>query len=249
MTTEEGQSKQQSKNGRRKGPWSQAEIERLRRLYGLKPDAQIARELQRSVESVRRLAKRIFAGETRTGPWSAREVKELKNYLGASEISKIAEILRRTENDVLHKIEELQTEVRSGPWTSKDVQTLKRLYGNRTNADLVLILGRSESDILTQARQLCLAKDKGFRRRIGTAKPTRMPRWSDEDKELLRQLYRDYSNLEIARRLNRTVKSVVSKAHDMGLKKSEARLRTMGRENVQVRYSSSGEHDESAEMG
>ena len=52
-------------------------------------------------------------------------------------------------------------------------------------------------------------------------------------------LKRDYPfrpNLEIARDLNRTVKSVVSKAHNLGLKKSSDRLREMGRENVSQRY-------------
>jgi hypothetical protein len=32
------------------------------------------------------------------------------------------------------------------------------------------------------------------------------------------------------------VKSVVSKAHHLGLKKSSERLRSMGRENVSLRY-------------
>ena len=40
----------------------------------------------------------------------------------------------------------------------------------------------------------------------------------------------------MAQLLGRSVKSVVSKAHDLGLKKSEKRLETMGRENVELRY-------------
>ena len=63
-----------------------------------------------------------------------------------------------------------------------------------------------------------------------------MPRWSLDDIGVLREMYSGHSNLDIAKRLNRTVKSVVSKAHDLGLKKSEERLRVMGRENVRVRY-------------
>ena len=44
------------------------------------------------------------------------------------------------------------------------------------------------------------------------------------------------SNLELARTLGRSVKSVVSKAHNLGLKKDRERLRQMGRENVRLRY-------------
>ena len=150
--------------------------------------------------------------------------------------AKIAEILRRGPEDVAKKVEELHSEVSSGPWNSGDLQTLKRLYGNRSNDDLVLILGRSVKDLESKALEICLAKDKGFRRRQGNGNPTRMPRWSLDDIGVLREMYSGHSNLDIAKRLNRTVKSVVSKAHDLGLKKSEERLRVMGRENVRVRY-------------
>ncbi len=241
MNQEVGRS-QSARTRRRKGPWSQAEIERLKRLYGLKPDSQIARDLQRSVESMRRLARRIFSGKQRTGPWSAREVQNLKRYLGVARLEVMALVLRRSPQEIRRKVEDLQRQFKSGPWNSTDVQTLKHLYGTRSNKDLALILGRSHREIDAKARQLCLAKDKGFRRRHGAANPTRMPRWTEKEKEILRQLYGDHPNLEIARKLDRTVKSVVSKAHDLGLRKSQERLRKMGRDNVRVRYKEESDH-------
>jgi hypothetical protein len=63
-----------------------------------------------------------------------------------------------------------------------------------------------------------------------------MPRWDSEAIEKLRQIYPTTPNLEIARQLQRSVKSVVSKAHNLGLKKEAERLREMGRENVSLRY-------------
>jgi len=63
-----------------------------------------------------------------------------------------------------------------------------------------------------------------------------MPRWCKEDVARLRELYPETPNLDIAKQLERTLKSVVSKAHDLGLKKSPDRLRDMGRENVALRY-------------
>ena len=84
-----------------------------------------------------------------------------------------------------------------------------------------------------------MAKDKAFIRKISGEASTRMPRWSHEELEALRREYPVESNLEIARRLDRSVKSVVSKAHNLGLKKSSERLRRMGRENVSLRYTES----------
>ena len=54
--------------------------------------------------------------------------------------------------------------------------------------------------------------------------------------DLLGDLYPRCSNLEIAQKLQRSVKSVVSKAHHLGLKKDPVRLQEMGRENVSLRY-------------
>lgn len=222
-------------NGRRKGPWSQAELERLRRSYGMRPDAQVARDLRRTLESVRRMAKRVFHGELRTGPWNAREIEELKNYIGAASLDTIALILRRNPGEVQRKLTELRTRVAGGPWNANEVHILKRWYGTRSNGDLAVILGRPETEIEAKAHELCLAKDKAFAHRFDAAR-TRMPRWNDAEIERLRQLYPESPNLDIARELRRSVKSIVSKAHDLGLRKNEDRLREMGRENVRQRY-------------
>ncbi len=248
MTGETNQQRTRG-NGRRKGPWSQAEIEKLKLRYGLHSDARISRDLNRSVESVRRMAKRVFSGELRVGPWAAPEVQALKNYIGAARIDVIAQILRRTPTEIRRKVEELQGQTASGPWTSGDVQQLKRLYGTRSNADLAVILGRPESDIEIKASEICLAKDKGYQRRHGDKATTRMPRWTADEVALLKEVYPERSNLDIARLLNRSQKSVVSKAHDLGLKKTSKRLRDMGRENVSLRYQKPAEGDEGQHEG
>lgn len=222
---------------RKRGPWSQAEIERVRRLYGTRQDASIANELGRTPDSVRRMAKTIFSGEKKQGPWSATEVQRLKKYLGAASIEVISQILRRSETEIHRKIEELGGLVAERPWTSEDIQTLKRLYGTRSDADLVLILGRPIESIFAKVEQLCLARDKSYMRRVRRGPGhTRMPRWTKEEEARLRELYANTPNLEIAKELGRTVKSVVSKAHDLQLRKSPERLKQMGRENVDIRY-------------
>ena len=72
-----------------------------------------------------------------------------------------------------------------------------------------------------------------------------MPRWSMEEEGLLAEIYPDRDNLEITRRLGRTVASVASKANLLGLKKSTSALREMGRRNVSVRYRESEEQSRS----
>jgi hypothetical protein len=223
----------------RKGRWTQAELARLREQYGLRDERAIARELNRSVASVQKMGAELFREVVpRHGPWSADEVQRLKRYLGASTPDVIGRILGRSEGEVQAQILELRRLQGDGQWTRDEITQFKRIYGSRTDEDLSVIFGRSPKAVAAMAQQLRLAKDKAFLRRLSGQGATRMPRWSDQELELLRSVYPVVSNLELAQRLGRSVKSVVSKAHHLGLKKSSDRLRRMGRENVSLRYQS-----------
>jgi DNA-binding CsgD family transcriptional regulator len=224
----------------RRGRWSASEIARLKELYGLRDEKAIARELNRPVGSVRRMAEQIFQLATRTGPWTAREVQELKRYLGGTTPETIARILGRTPEEVLQQVEELRRVQHAGRWTPEEVIEFKRLYGTRTDEDLAVVFGRSIDAVKRLGARYCLAKDKAFVRRLTGSSATRMPRWADAEIEQLKQLYPHEANLDIAQKLNRSVKSVVSKAHNLGLKKEAERLKEMGRENVSMRYQKRG---------
>ncbi len=229
-------SRESTPRRRRSGPWSHAEVERVKRLYGLHSEQEIARRLNRPYASVRRILHEIYdRGERRSGPWSADEVRELRLLLGAAPTEIIARKLRRGPQDVERKVRELQGQIRPRPWTSQEEQELKTLYGSRDTKHLEIIFARPAEQIEAKARELCLAKSKAFLSRVAHER-VRMPRWTEEEIDLLARLYPDHDNLEIARRLGRTTKSIVSKAHDLGLKKSPERLRLMGRQNVRRRY-------------
>lgn len=230
-------------SGHRKGPWSQAEVDKLKRKYGKTSDGALARELNRSVESLRRMARKVFNGDAKAGPWTPSEVKALKEYWGVADMDKMELVLRRTPTDIERKARELRGQLQAGRWSAEDIQRLKRHYGTRKDEDLVVILGRPVEEIIAKASEYRLAKDKSSWRRIGDGKRVRMPRWTPEEVSRLRELYPDTANLEIARELGRTLKSVVSKAHDLGLKKSADRLRDMGRENVEKRYNGDDARD------
>jgi len=182
------------------------------------------------------MAEKLFPLRSRTGPWTAREVLDLKKYLGATTPEVIARVLGREIEEVERQIIELGRVKRDGSWTREEVAELKRIYGTRTTSDLERIFGRGGEEIERIAGDLALAKDKAFVRKLSGESSTRMPRWTAEELEILKRDYASRANLDIARELDRSVKSVVSKAHNLGLKKSSERLRAMGRENVSLRY-------------
>ncbi len=182
------------------------------------------------------MAEKLFPLRKSTGPWTAAEVENLKRYLGATTPEIIARVLGRDIDQVEERILELGRIRTDGSWTREEIVELKRIYGTRTDEDLSRIFGRNVAAIQKAADEHALAKDKAFVRRLNGEASTRMPRWSSAELELLRREYASQPNLEIARKLNRSVKSIVSKAHNLGLKKSPHRLRQMGRENVSLRY-------------
>jgi hypothetical protein len=172
----------------------------------------------------------------RKGRWTQDEVLRLKRSFGVYPIEWIALVLRRPIEEVEARKQALAKRQRTGPWTRAELRMLKGLHGSRSDEHLALALQRNAVDIHHKARELCLCKDKAFaRRRVARHGVTPMPRWQGADLELLRSLYPDHSNIEIARRLGRSVKSVLSKAGDLGLRKSSRHLQSMGRENVALR--------------
>lgn len=232
----QGPSKGQQYSGQRRGRWSQSEVDRLKELFGLRDEGVIARDLGRSVASVRKMAETTCRGEPRQGPWAASEVQNLRRYLGISTPEVIARLLGRSETEVRERIQDLGRVRTDTQWGRDEVVEFKRVFGTRTNEDLTRIFGRPLAEIEGLANEHALAKDKAFLRRLKGDVATRMPRWTSEELERLRELYTNHANLDIARELGRSVKSVVSKAHNMGLRKDLDRLREMGRQNVSHRY-------------
>ena len=222
--------------GTPRGRWSPDEIAYLQDWYGLKDIKTLARELARRPRSVRRQAELVCRSARRSGPWTAAEVVGLKRYLGVATQEVIAGILGRDVKEVQRQVFELGRVRRDGAWSREEIGQFKRNYGSRSDEDLALIFSRRVEDVRALARELHLAKDKVFLKRNRPKQKTSMPRWSAESLRRLRELYPTESNFLIAKHLGRSVKSIVSKAHHLGLKKKVERLRQMGRENKQVRH-------------
>jgi hypothetical protein len=226
----------------RRGNWSVQELERLRDLLPKRGVADTALLLRRSPESVRRKAGELFAGPPRADDqWTGDDEFLLRRSWGAVEPRLLALMLRRSLSSILRRAAEMRQSLRQGAWTRSEERMLKQFYGTRSDEDLEVCLRRPRADIGEKAASLCLSKDKRFlkeRRRGPQEGSSRMsmPRWLPEEIELLRQLYFERDNLEIARQLDRSVASVANKANQLGLKKSSELLARIGRSNVAVRY-------------
>ena len=233
-----------------KGEWTTEELAHLKKWYGIRDDLFLARELGCKPDSLRDAALGVFNAEPKDGPWTDDETDALRTYLGACDHEMIGRIIGRSSDAIESRIVELATSLVDRPLTVDEVVRFKRYYGTRSDEDLSIIFGRRLQVIKDLAAELCLSKDKVFLRRAsgGEAK-TKMPRWSSSELERLRELYPAMSNLDIAQELGRSVKSVVSKAHNLRLKKDKARLQQMGRQNVRLRYERPGGDSPGAQAG
>ena len=216
---------------------SDEQLEHLRAWFGLRDDLFLARELGCGVEELKAAAWEMFNEPSREGSWSDEETAAFRKYLGAVDLDLIARMLGRSRTDLNRRLVELAATLGREPLSADEIVSFKRLYGTRSDEDLALVFGRELALVQETAKKLCLSKDKVFLRRAsGGAHKTRMPRWTSDELKQLAEMYPSWSNLDIAQALGRSVKSVVSKAHNLGLKKDKGRLQQMGRQNVRMRY-------------
>lgn len=220
----------------KRGNWSTHDLERLRFLYPKSREESVARLLRRSVSSVQRKAREIFATTVIPRMWTAGDDLRLREGFGILEFKALCLVLGRTAADVSARVHSLRTNVRTDwRWQRLELGLLKKLYGSRSDQDLVVCLSRSIGQIRAKAAELCLSKDKGFLAHTGDSTQP-MPRWRPGEIRLLRDLYPTTLNLVLAQRLRRSVASVANKANQLGLKKAPAVLQEMGRRNVAARY-------------
>jgi hypothetical protein len=151
-------------------------------------------------------------------------------------LAQVARIMGCSLREIEQRLEVTPRSRAKHNWSNSERQELKRLYGSNADTDLARRFGCSVQAIRSLAMSLHLSKNKAYLSRNFGKGATHMPRWRPAEIERLRQLYPTVSNLALARELGRSVSSIVSKAHLLGLKKAAERLAEMGSENVRVRY-------------
>ncbi len=230
----------------KRGNWSVEDLSRLKSQVGRKPLEQLARELKRTPETILLRARQLFPQKTRTGHLSRSEECELRIMVGVADLQTMSLVLRRSQEEILRVLDRWARKDRKGRFQPWEIRHLKQCYPCRPDWALSLVHSRELTTLRKKASELGLGRDKrcesvmipGFEPilEIYPELPVRMPRWSANDVRLLRKLYPTRSNLEISQELDRSVKSIVAKASEVGLKKTRNRLRQMGRENVAVRH-------------
>jgi hypothetical protein len=220
------------------GPWSRTSDAILGAEYGRKRLLSLARSLQRTEALTRRRFEQLFpiVPASPEAVWTPEHEAALPDFLGMSGADTISRALRVPEDLVQARLEALKAARSSRPWTHAEDRLLVEVYGHRHDEGLSLLFTRPVEDVQQRAKELAVAKDKAYRRAEFGASSTRMPRWTEEQYRILREMYPTFSNLEIARRIGRSLKSVTSTGHKLGLKKSEERMREMGKENIRHRY-------------
>jgi hypothetical protein len=223
----------------RRGNWSVQELERLRELLPRRGVQAMAILLRRSAECVYRKAMEIMRQPPRKGAWRQPDDELLRCAWGVLDRRLLGAILGRAPGEVVDRAQVLRAAPRGGIWTAAERRRLKVLYGTRSDEDLEVALQRGRGEIAAMARQLCLAKDKRFRATGAVARPAagaaRMPRWQAAEVAVLRSCYGVIDNLELARRLGRSVAGVANKASQLGLRKGGDLLARIGRCNVGLR--------------
>jgi hypothetical protein len=226
----------------KRGNWSVTELFKLRASYGRRPIGQLASELHRTPRALRQRAQQLFAGRSRGGELTRAEEAELRRMVGVADLATMRLVLGRSEEQIRRLLASWATAGRSGRLAAWEVAYLKACYATRPDWALELVLGRTLPAIHKQARRLCLGRPRRPEAvpieplgPVVTLQPQprlRMPRWTKSDVEALEHAYPHQPNLLLASSLQRSVKSVIAKANELGLRKSQARLRAMGRENV-----------------
>ena len=219
--------------GGKRGSWSAQENDIIRRLYGVTPKSRLARRLGRSEERIDARARLLFTTRRR-GRWREEERERLRAMIGVASLPEMALVLGRSRRQVARVLASLAEEPKRGSWTLEEKRFLRRNYGSRSDRDLAHALGRTELALRRMAARLALEKDKEFAHRRG-GEPRRMPRWQADEIARLRSFYPFFPNLEVARRLGRSLRAVVSKASQMGLRKNSSVLSRAGRTSVAQR--------------
>ncbi len=226
----------------KRGNWSVEELTKLRGSFGRRPLSQLVRELRRSKETILHRAQKMFGRRKKTGPWTEEELTCLREMIGCSDLETMALVLGRPASGVLEQLRAMSKEKKKGRFSEDEVLFMKTFGPSRPDWALAIAMGRDVAVLRRKAKALGLGKDKRLEevpipemepiiRLVPQPRP-RMPRWSPEECQLLRERYSKVSNLVLARSLNRSVSSIVAKANELGLKKDPTRLEEMGRENA-----------------
>lgn len=113
-------------------------------------------------------------------------------------------------------------------WKKEEENILIEKYKETPTVEISKILNRTEKSIRSKANKLNLSKNNLSKKSSGNA-------WSENEKIILIEKYKEGTNLDLIEILNRTKSSIYNKANELNLKKSkEFKSKMIGIRNKMV---------------
>ncbi|EEM8095962.1 hypothetical protein DER63_13830 [Salmonella enterica] len=172
--------------------WTTRDLAFVEAHYGVIKTTELAKELGRSVASIRIIGGRLArekAGNCSTqktekyrnhrSVWTVRELQFVKSHYGVMKAAKIAEKLGRTVVSVRLTAQSLGCcKIPSSPWTKEEEDIIRKEYacGSGSTKIMDLLPGRTWNAIVLRASKMKIIN-------------TRTKIWSEEEQQLLKQYY------------------------------------------------------------
>lgn len=140
--------------------------------------------------------------------WTKEEIEKLRELAKTKTISELVAILKRTSYSLkaVAKRNDIQLIYDRKKWTEEEYQLLEKLIieDKKTPKEIASILGRSEISVITKIYDRNLNTEFHFL-------------WTEEEEQLLSDLWGEKSIDYIAQKLNRTASAILQKANSLGL--------------------------------
>lgn len=171
--------------------------------------AEIAVLLDRTVASVSGKLKYIGVTAKKSSRfWTEEELKTLRELASQYETIEISNIMHKSYESVYYKLQELGLKAKNNtnkPWTEEESNLLLELLTTYSSFEVAAILNRSEEAVIVKAINL------------GYEINARHRRWTSIDDETLSDLWGNKSIDIIAKKLNRTVSSIINRVYVLKL--------------------------------
>jgi len=207
-------------------PYTKAEIRRLKRLYPMTHNKDIAKILGRTIASILSKAKNIGIKKDWDGgyrvpqppqnenPWTKYEVKELRRMYLNSSNGEIAKKLNRTKQAVQAKTKKLKlfrefkeqglvrkTGVGVNRWADREINILKKLYPKKSKDYIAKKLGRTIKAVEVMGRRLKL-----------TSSAPKKNIWTIEEDAFIEEHIAKWPIEKIAEKLGKTFNAIQRRA-------------------------------------
>lgn len=191
-------------------PWTKQEIEWLRQHYGTATSAELAAELDRTIDAVEIKAGRIGISKAHR-KMTVQERRWIKKNLGEISMLNMSIQLKVAHSQVLRVAREFGYHPRPNnrPWTPQEDEQLRQLYPTTTARELGELLERTLPAVRMRLEKLELTT------------PRVVPRsWVKEEDAVVKKFYGKKTAAEIGAMIGRTQFAVVGRAKHLKVSNS-----------------------------